>query len=153
MVLTGELDKLTGAPVRMGQALFEVAQLDPLRIELEVPAADYFYLKSGQVVSIQFEGFVAEKFHGVIKTVRPRSEIRENRNVFVAEFELANQDLRIRPGIQGFATITGDRFPIVWNLFHKAWEALRRTSPTDFLSLDDSKTKDQPVLRMADASP
>ncbi len=130
MVLTGELEKLSGAPVRMGQALFEVAQLDPLRIELEVPAVDYFYLRAGQPVSIRFEGFLGEEFQAVIASVRPRSEIRENQNVFVAELELANHDFRIRPGVQGYATITGDRFPIAWNLFHKAWEALRRSIPT-----------------------
>lgn len=132
MVLTGELEKLSGAPVRMGQALFEVAQLDPLRIELEVPAIDYFYLKAGQEVSIRFEGFIAEDFQAVIASVRPRSEVRDNRNVFVAELELENSDFRIRPGVQGYATITGDRFPIAWNLFHKAWEALRRATPTFF---------------------
>lgn len=130
MVLTGELEKLSGAPVRMGQVLFEVAQLDPLRIELEVPAIDYFYLKSGQEVSIRFEGFLSEDFQGVIASVRPRSEVRDSSNVFVAELEIANPDFRVRPGVQGYATITGDRFPIAWNLFHKTWEALRSATPT-----------------------
>jgi multidrug resistance efflux pump len=152
MVLTGDLEKLNGAPVRMGQALFEVAQLDPLRIELEVPADEYFYLKPGQSVSIQFEGFVAQRFQGTIKSVRPRSEIRDGRNVFVAETELPNHNMLLRPGVQGFATITGDRYPIAWNLFHKAWEAVCRTNPTDLVSVDDNMSMDRRIVRMADAS-
>ncbi|MBC7966836.1 MAG: HlyD family efflux transporter periplasmic adaptor subunit, partial [Fuerstia sp.] len=51
MVLNGSLEKLTGAPVKTGQPLFEVAELNPLRLELAVPAEDYFHIKPGQSVS------------------------------------------------------------------------------------------------------
>lgn len=134
MVLTGSLDKLTGAPVKTGQPLFEVAELNPLRLELAVPAEDYFHIRTGQTVSVAFDGFSGHVFEGTITKIRLRSEVRGEKNVFVAEMEIPNPDLRLRPGIQGYATITGDKHPVAWNIFHKAWESLRRTDPSALLA-------------------
>jgi len=134
MVLNGSLEKLTGAPVKTGEPLFEVAELNPLRLELAVPAEDYFHIRPGQSVSVAFDGFEGESFEGTILRVRPRSEVRDNENVFVADMEIRNPDFRLRPGIQGFATITGDRHSVAWNTFHKAWESLWRTDPTAILA-------------------
>ena len=134
MVLNGSLEKLTGAPVTTGQPLFEIAELNPLRLELAVPAEDYFHLKSGQAVTVVFDGFDGETFTGTVERVRPRSEVREGKNVFVAEMEVANPEFKLRPGIQGYAKITGEQHSVAWNMFHKAWEALWRTDPTAILA-------------------
>ncbi len=103
-----------------------------------MPAEDYFNIKSGQAVTVSFDGFVGENFEGTILRIRPRSEVRDGKNVFVAEVEVQNFDFRLRPGIQGFATITGDKHSIAWNTFHKAWESLWRTDPTAILADSDS---------------
>lgn len=134
MILNGGQDKLTGAPVKMGQPLFEVAELSPLRLELDVPADDYFHVRPGQSVTVTFNGCDGQEFTGTIQRIRQRSEVRSDRNVFVAEMEIENADLRLRPGIQGQATISGDRHSVAWNTFHKAWDALWKTSPTTLLS-------------------
>lgn len=134
MVLNGSVVKLNGAAVRMGQPLFEVAELNPLRLELSVPAEDYFHVRPGKNVSVAFDGFDGETFEGQIVRIRPRSEVRNEKNVFIAELEVPNPDLRLRPGIEGSATIIGDKHSIAWNTFHKAWEALWRTDPTTILT-------------------
>lgn len=134
IVLNGSLERLTGAPVTTGQPLFEIAELNPLRLELAVPAEDYFHLKIGQAVAVAFDGFDGETFAGSIERVRPRSEVRDGKNVFVAEMEVANPDFKLRPGIQGYAKITGEQHSVAWNMFHKAWEALWRTDPTAILA-------------------
>jgi RND family efflux transporter MFP subunit len=134
MVLNGSVDKLNGAAVRMGQPLFEVAELNPLRLELSVPAEDYFHVRPGQSVSVSFDDFDGETLEGQIVRIRPRSEVRNDKNVFIAELEVPSPDLRLRPGIDGSATIIGDKHSIAWNTFHKAWEALWRTDPTTILT-------------------
>lgn len=142
VVLTGSMEMLQGAPVRTGQPLFEIAELHPLRLELAIPANDYFHVRAGQPVSVAFDGFDGEEFEGRILRVRPRSEIRDSRNVFVAELEIPNPDFRLRPGIEGHATITGDRHSVAWNTFHKAWEAVWRADPTAILTEQQSVSPD-----------
>ncbi len=134
MILNGGVEKLDGTPVRMGQPLFEVAELNPLRLEVAIPADDYFHVRVGQTVLATFDGFDGESFDGTIHRIRPRSEIRDDRNVFIAELEIQNNDLRLRPGIEGRAIILGDRHTIAWNTFHKAWEAIWRANPMGALS-------------------
>ena len=129
MILTGELQNLSGSVVKMGQPLFEIAKLNPVRVELEVPAEDYFYIKVGQQVELRFEGYLPSHVTGTVELIRPRSEIRDARNVFVAELQIDNAMTQLRPGLKGYASIEAERHPLAWNLFHKAWEAVWRLLP------------------------
>ena len=126
IVLKGSVEKLSSAPVKTGQSLFEVGQLHPLRLEIDVPADDFAHVRAGQNVLVMLEGLVDRPIEGQIVKVRPRSEIRDGHNVFVAEVVVPNEDQRLRPGICGQATITSDTHPLAWNAFHKAWDAVRR---------------------------
>lgn len=54
-----------------------------------------------------------------------RSEIVDDKNVFVAEVIMENPELQLRPGMQGTAKIKSGTYPLGWNLFHNAWEKAR----------------------------
>ena len=129
VVLSGSLDKLSSAPVKTGQVLFEIAPLDHLRVEVSTPAEDYRHVKDGAPVELRFEGRLNELRTGTLTRVRPRSEIRDSADVFVAEVEMDNPDLSLRPGQRGSAVVIGSSHPLAWNLFHKAADRVRQWLP------------------------
>lgn len=129
VVLSGSLEKLSSAPVETGQVLFEIAPLDQLRVEVAVPAADYRHIAVGEPVELRFDGRLSEPVNGTLARIRPRSEIRDSADVFVAEVELPNVNDSLRPGQRGHAVVAGPRHPLAWNLFHKAFDRVRTWLP------------------------
>ena len=122
VVTQGELSREEGSPVATGQRLFELAPLDRMVAEVEVPAEDVAYFVEGAPAELTLEAFPGESFGGPVERLHPRSTIRDGRNVYLAEVELANPDLRLRPGMRGEARITVGRRSLGWVLFHRAWE-------------------------------
>lgn len=124
VVIGGSVDQRRNYPVTKGQVLYEIAPLHPLRIEIAVPAAELPHVRTGMRADIQINGETGLTRTGIIAKIRPRSEIRQNLNVFIAEVEVDNGDHQLRPGMEGGARIVGDRHALGWNLGHRLWERL-----------------------------
>jgi multidrug efflux pump subunit AcrA (membrane-fusion protein) len=129
IVLSGSLERRENVPVDVGQALYEIAPLEALRLEVAVPAAEISHVRPGMVVEVRLAGTASEIVTGRISRIRPASELRGGRNVFIAHVELPNPDGRWRPGMEGSVRIVGDSHPLGWNLFHRAWEYLLTRVP------------------------
>ncbi|MCA9148472.1 MAG: HlyD family efflux transporter periplasmic adaptor subunit [Planctomycetales bacterium] len=125
VVLSGSLERAQAAAVQLGQVLYELGPLQPLRIELQIPADEVGFVEVGQSVRVWVSGLEDASFTATIERLRPRSELREQDNVFVAELLIANQDDRLRPGMEGVARISSQRRPLAWSLFHKPFDYLR----------------------------
>ena len=119
IILSGSLEKSVGASATQGQTLFEVGPIDQLIVEIAIPADEIAHVRSDQTVRVWVDGFESSSFTGMIESIAPRSELRDARNVFVAEIRIDNQDGRLRPGMKGRVRIDCDRHPLGWNLFHK----------------------------------
>ncbi len=126
MVIFGDLEKAEGAPVTCGQTLFEIAPLAQMVAELAVPETDVPYLHEGQKVVLHLEACPQGPLRATITRIHPRSQIREQQNIFLAEVTLENNDGYLRPGMQGSARIEGPRCTLAWSLFHKPWQSLCR---------------------------
>lgn len=122
VVLDGDLEDATGAPVEIGQPLFEIAPLDQLRLEISVPEENLPYVREGMAVTVTLDGDPHEPVEGKIDRIRPQTELRDEKNVFVAEILIDNTDRRLRPGMQGRAKVVGQQRLLGWILFHRAWE-------------------------------
>lgn len=122
IVLSGSLDHRENMPVKLGDSLFEIAPLNPLRVELAVPADEVMHVELGQVVKFRFDGFGTQTFEGVVKRIRPSTTIRNDENVFVAEAVLSNEDGTVRPGMEGNAKIFASKRRLGWCIFHRPWE-------------------------------
>jgi hypothetical protein len=72
------------------------------------------------------DAFPGRKWDGAVERIRPQGEIRDQRNVFVAEVSLQNAMGDLRPGMEGRAKITGPVRPLAWILLHRPYEALRQ---------------------------
>ena len=125
IVLSGSLERAEAASVEIGQTLFEIGPVKPMRIEIEVPANEIAQTKVGFPVSIWIEGQEDDVIEGEITKIRPRSTTRQANNVFVAEVEFPNEDERLRPGMEGTARIDCERRSLGWSLFHKPMNWMR----------------------------
>ena len=119
-VLKGDLEEVHGAPVKIGQSLFEIAPLSPLKLEVAIPEDEIAFVECGMTVNARLDGHPHERITGKIESIRPRSEIRDNRNVFVAEVILENGEQQLRPGMSGHARVLGARRTLGWVWLHKA---------------------------------
>ena len=125
VVVTGDLEKVQGAPLTIGQTLFEVAPLETMNIEVEIPEEEIAHVAPGMPVAVRFDALNDVAITGVLARIHPQAELRQKQSVFVADLVTANPDGRLRPGMNGWAEISGDKKRLGWILFHKPWFRLR----------------------------
>jgi multidrug resistance efflux pump len=125
IVISGDLEKVEGAPVEMGQTLFEIAPLDQMLAEIGIPESEIQYVKAGMQVDIKLNAFPFKTWTGIVEQIHPRTEIINDESVFVAQVKLSNEENQLRPGMKGSAKIKTKSAPIGWNLFHQSWESVR----------------------------
>lgn len=126
IVVSGDLERAEGAPLTVGQTLFEIGPLDQMILEVAVPDADIGLVEAGQPVRVRLDAFPGDSWQLALSNLHPRSEIRDDRNVFVAEAAMENPAGRLRPGMQGRAKVQTPSRALAWILFHRPWEELTK---------------------------
>ncbi len=126
IVVAGDLKKSEGMPLTMGQALFEVAPLDEMVVEVSIPEDDVRLVRPGMPIRIWLDAFPMQRWDATIRRIHPRAEVKDHENVFVAEVSLTNPVGKLRPGMRGSARTATVRRPLAWNLFHKSAAATLR---------------------------
>ncbi len=124
VVVSGDLRRSEGLPVQQGQVLFEVAPLDRMIVEIDVPDREISRVRAGLPMRFRLDAFSGERWSSTLDKLHPQSEQRDGRNVFVCEAGIANENraLDLRPGMHGRAVIEGDRRPLIWILTHRLWD-------------------------------
>ncbi len=126
IIVSGSLNWAEGAPLEIGEALFEIAPLKKMIVEVAIPDSEISHVIEGQCVQIRLEAFPNSDQMLSLKRIHPRSEIRDDANIFVAEVPLENRNGLLRPGMKGRASIQTAQQPVYWILFHKPWNLLRK---------------------------
>ena len=127
VVISGELDRTEGAPLLVGQSLFEIAPLEQMVVEVGVPESDIAHVGVGMKVTLVLDAYPSRQWKGTVKTIHPRAEIKNDQTVFIADVILDNREGLLRPGMNGDAKIIGKNHPWGWNLFHKVWDSVALT--------------------------
>lgn len=125
LVVSGDLKKSEGIPLSSGDQLFEIAPLDRILVEVAIPEADIRHTEAEHSVEVWLDAFPGETWKGRVRRIHPRSEVREQEHVFIAEVELTNERKRLRPGMRGTARVATGLRPAGWILLHRPWEALQ----------------------------
>ena len=123
VVVDGDLERAQGMPVEQGQVLFEIAPLDRMIVEVAIPESEVAFVREGMPVRIALDAFPQRRWKATLQRVHPRSELRDNENVFIAQVPLEDAE-GLRPGMRGSASIAAGSHPLGWNLFHRAWASL-----------------------------
>ena len=124
MVIAGDIARNEGAAVSIGDALYEIAPLDEVVAELAVDEEAISEVTPGLPVEIRMAAFPSRTFQATVETIRPRAEIRNARNVFVAETSLDNDGFLFKPGMRGDARIVVDKRSAGWVWFYRPWRKL-----------------------------
>ena len=122
IVASGDLERAEGAPLTVGQTLFEIAPLGEMIIEVAVPDEEVSFIRTDQPIHVRLDALPGEVFQATVDAIQPRSEIRDERNAFIAEGRLDNTDGRLRPGMKGRAKVVAPRRMLGWVLFHRPIE-------------------------------
>jgi RND family efflux transporter MFP subunit len=89
-----------GDYVTRGMKVATVMRIDPLRVELTVPALFVAEVATGRTVTLEVDAYPGETFTGQVRYVSPA--LNAESRALVVEAEVANQDGRLKPGF--FAT-------------------------------------------------
>jgi hypothetical protein len=122
IVLTGDLERSEGVSLTVGQTLYEVAPLEQMLVEVAIADDEITHVRPGMDVTIRLDAFPGQSWTGRLERVHPRSEIRDEANVFIGEVSLDNRDHTLRPGMKGRAKIAADRHTLAWIVLHEPVE-------------------------------
>jgi hypothetical protein len=126
VVLSSPFEDASGAPVREGDALLEIASLDRLRLRIDVPAADLARLQPGAEGLLRLDGVDGPPLAVGPFTPAPRAEAGSAGVVLPLTAVIANPDGRLRPGQIGVVTAPTGEAPLGEILFRRARAAVAR---------------------------
>lgn len=112
VVAIGDLASRAGGAVRLGETLFEIAQVDALRATLHIPDDQIVDVRAGERGELAVIARPETRIVYTIESISPMAEVIDGRNVFRARAALdadAPSDW-LRPGMEGVAhTYVGER--------------------------------------------
>lgn len=125
IVVNGDLRQRAGSVLPIGEALFEIAPADSLRLEIDVPESSVAGLDAG--LPGRFAPFARpeEAVAFSVRRIRPTSELRDDQNVYVIEADAAFDTSWVRPGMEGVAKIDAGARPVWWVVLHKIIDHMR----------------------------
>lgn len=87
----------------MGQPIYTVEQIAPVKLLVGISESDYSNVKKGNEVSITVDAFPGKTFTGKINRIYPT--INENTHTFNVEVIVPNKDNVLRPGMYARVTV------------------------------------------------
>src|SRR4029077_17886240 len=87
-VVEGDLRKRIGSPFRQGDVLFQLARLDTLYAELEVPEPDAHEILAARAAVVCCASAPEREFKGAIERVHPAAQARPSGSVFLVRAKL-----------------------------------------------------------------
>ncbi|MEM7783960.1 MAG: efflux RND transporter periplasmic adaptor subunit, partial [Planctomycetota bacterium] len=124
IVLSNAIENAKAASVSLGQPLFDIGTLSPIVVNVSVPSEQICHIRLGYATSVWVKGF-DEPQTGKITRISPRSQILDSKNVFIAEIELNNDRLILRPGMDAKIKIECGQKSLGWSLFHRPLQMIR----------------------------
>ncbi len=113
-IIKGDLKREIGAPVKIGDILFEVAPVDSLRAELMLSEADIFEIKVGQKGFLATASYPGQRVNFIVERINPIAEVIKQRNVFRVRVRLLETHPWMRPGMEGVARVMVGKRHYVW---------------------------------------
>jgi multidrug resistance efflux pump len=122
VVVSGDLEKFVGSPLERGQTLIEVAPMNQMVIEIEIPEHEIGYVKKGADARVKLDAIGGKSIRKPLSDVFPSAELRDDHNVFIGRIEVDNGDHKLKPGMRGEATAYGPLRPWIWSWVRGGFE-------------------------------
>jgi multidrug resistance efflux pump len=114
IVVKGDLKREIGAPVKVGDVLFEVCPLESLRAQLMVPEDAIYDIKVGQEGYLATASYPGQRIKFEVERINPVAEVVNQRNVFKVRVQLLETQSWMRPGMEGVAKVSVGKRLYVW---------------------------------------
>ncbi len=127
IVVEGERQALLGRPVRQGDALYRLAQLDGMYLRMDIPQESIHFVEPGERGEFVFLSRPGEVLPLTVTRIVPMARVESGRGAFfevIAEPEGEASDWW-RPGMEGVARIDQGRRSVLWVLGHRLVNRLR----------------------------
>jgi multidrug efflux pump subunit AcrA (membrane-fusion protein) len=126
VLVEGDLKERRGSPVRQGDILMKIAQLEGLSMQLKVDERDIHYVAGETIGEIAFASQPKLKFPIVIERIEPAARAdAEGNTVIVRCRPEGEQPDWWRPGMTGIAKLDcGDR-KLIWIFSRRTIDFLR----------------------------
>ncbi|MFT6434605.1 MAG: biotin carboxyl carrier protein [Candidatus Azotimanducaceae bacterium] len=126
VVVEGDLKEMLGAPVRKGDILFKVANIEKMYVELDLAERDIHEVIVDGTGQISFVSRPDQVFDIKVDEIDPAAVAKEQGNVFMLKASFEGEASNWwRPGMSGVAKIdVGDR-NIFWILTHRTVDFFR----------------------------
>ena len=126
IVVEGDQIERIGAPVRQGDTLFRLAQIENLFAEIEVSESEIHELNNSRQGWFALASRPEDRYPIVVFRIEPEAVPKEKGSVFVVQCDFINDTPDWwRPGMTGIAKIETGKRPIWWVLSHKTIEFIR----------------------------
>ena len=115
VIVSGDLQRIIGASLELGQTIIEIAPLQQMAIEIEIPEHEIGLVRDDSMTRVRIGSLGGPSVRQPLTDLYPSAEIRNDRNVFVGRILVDNAEMRLRPGMRGEATAYGPIRPFVWS--------------------------------------
>jgi biotin carboxyl carrier protein len=113
-VVEGDLKRQIGAPVKMGDVLFEVTPLESLRAVLHVREDQITEVQVGQGGTLATASYPGQYIAFEVERVNPMAEVVKQKNVFKVRVRLLELYPWMRPGMEGVGKIDLAKRSYAW---------------------------------------
>ncbi len=116
VVTEGDLQRMIGAPIAVGDRLFTIAPLDALRAEILIPEGRIADVAEGARGELATASFPERRIAFTVERIDPVARVVEAGNVFAARVRLDETPPWTRPGMEGVAKINAGRraYAAIW---------------------------------------
>ncbi len=127
VVLRGEWYRSEGAPVARGDTLFEIAPLENMTVQVHLTTEDLGEITVDDSATVRIDSAYGESWQGKLSRIDPRAAVIDDQIRFVADMEVINRELRLRPGMKGTVRIEAGTKSMGWLVFHRPYRWLMKT--------------------------
>ena len=118
-IASGDLTQSLGAPVEVGDVLFEVAPLEEYRAVIEVNERDMANITENQTGEVVIAALPGKPILFNIEQIVPVAISGDGNSYFRVEASFDNQSSQLRPGMEGIARVGIGERKILWIWTHK----------------------------------
>jgi hypothetical protein len=125
IIIAGDIKDKVGSAVKLGETLFEVADLSNMRVVAKVEDRDISLVQIGQTGEVSPKSNPSLKFPFVVERIVPLSQAAEGSNFFEVHCRLEDAPDWFRPGMEGQARFDGPRKSLAWIGTRRVFDTLR----------------------------
>ena len=124
-VTSGDLSQSLGAPVEVGDVLFEVAPAEEYKVSVKVDERDMAGVSEDKIGKVVIAALPGEPIPFGVEQVVPVAVSGEGNSYFRIEAEFDEATPELRPGMEGVARIEMGERKLIWIWTHKLVDRVR----------------------------